>query len=370
MTSAEKMNMVLNLEAPKKRSDIPVAPHIVTWAGTVSGLTQAEIISDGKKWLHALDKVFQVIGKPDTSFPNYPGDAVRMMGLPVRIPGRELGENELYQFIEKPFFTDEKEYQKILKDGWSKWYMNYLMKIQVPPKKNMVQMIMFLMKMGKNSSRVQTFLNKRGIEPHHIGGMQPIFDSLSLIRSLEEFSMDLYTNSDIIIDIIRKYQLADTKSAIGRMKNAKLKRTGMFLPRSCAPFVSPAIFEEFVWPYLKPSLVELNNAGLKTVIHADADWLPVLKYFTELPKASLLFDFDGVTDMFKAYEIIGGWHSMGGDVPATMLAFGTPDQVSEYCERIITGLCMKGGVMLGSGCEVPMNAKVECVKAMMDSVKQ
>ena len=66
MTSAEKMNMVLNLEAPKKRSDIPVAPHIVTWAGTVSGLTQAEIISDGKKWLHALDKVFQVIGKPDT----------------------------------------------------------------------------------------------------------------------------------------------------------------------------------------------------------------------------------------------------------------------------------------------------------------
>lgn len=30
-----------------------------------------------------------------------------------------------------------------------------------------------------------------------------------------------------------------------------------------------------------------------------------------------------------------------------MLAYGTPDEVAEYCEGLITDICMKGGVMLG-----------------------
>ena len=39
--------------------------------------------------------------------------------------------------------------------------------------------------------------------------------------------------------------------------------------------------------------------------------------------------------MYKAYEIVGGWHSLCGDVPATMLAFGISDDVSEYCGKTI-----------------------------------
>jgi uroporphyrinogen decarboxylase len=57
------------------------------------------------------------------------------------------------------------------------------------------------------------------------------------------------------------------------------------------------------------------------------------------------------------------------DIPAAMLAFGTPDEVSEYCEKLITGIGMKGGFVLGSGCEVPMNCKNETLMAMMKSLK-
>lgn len=81
------------------------------------------------------------------------------------------------------------------------------------------------------------------------------------------------------------------------------------------------------------------------------------------------FEFDGVTDLFKASEILDGHHSMRGDVPATMFAYGTPDEISEYCEKLITGIGMKGGFMLGSGCEVPMNCKEENLMAFMKSVR-
>ena len=110
--------------------------------------------------------------------------------------------------------------------------------------------------------------------------------------------------------------------------------------------------------------------GITSVVHADGNWLPMLEYFKQVPKGSVHFEFDGDTDMRKAYEILEGWQSMRGDVPAAMLAYGTPDEVAEYCEGLITDLCMKGGVMLGSGCEVPMNAKLENVIAMGNSLKK
>ena len=48
-----------------------------------------------------------------------------------------------------------------------------------------------------------------------------------------------------------------------------------------------------------------------------------------------------------------------------MLAFGTADEVRNYSEDLVQ-MGMQGGFVLGSGCEIPFNCKVENVKAMMD----
>jgi len=133
--------------------------------------------------------------------------------------------------------------------------------------------------------------------------------------------------------------------------------------------VSPALFDEFCYPYLKQGIEAFFSAGYRTVLHADGNWTPMIDRFLDLPKTSVHFEFDGVTDIFKASEILGGHHSMRGDIPATMFAFGNPDEVSEYCEKLITGIGMKGGFVLGSGCEVPMNCKPENLMAMMKSRK-
>ena len=95
----------------------------------------------------------------------------------------------------------------------------------------------------------------------------------------------------------------------------------------------------------------------------------MLPYFKELPKGSCIIELDGATDFEKAYEVLKGYQVLRGDVPATLLAFGTPEETKEYCDKLID-LAMGGGIIIGSGCEVPLNAKLENMKIFMNCTKQ
>jgi uroporphyrinogen-III decarboxylase len=59
-----------------------------------------------------------------------------------------------------------------------------------------------------------------------------------------------------------------------------------------------------------------------------------------------------------------------GDVPAALLAAGTRDEVLSYCRRLIQEVGKDGGFILSSGCSVPANARVENVRALMESANE
>lgn len=371
MNSAEKMEKMLRLEKPKDRSEIPYFPQIITWAGTVSGISQKEMIFDVDKNIQALDITFEKIGKPDVMMCTAMRDTTFIMGLPVRLPGVDLGENALYQFVESDLFTlqDGAEYDRIRKMGWQNWNGELLCKIQNPPFTSPEQLFARFDLMGQNSGKMAMHFIPQGIQPLTYTACAPIFDTLSQSHTMEEFCYDLYDYPEEIKQVILECTPAVVGQAIGTAKQVHGSRVGIYAMRSSATFVSPDAFEEFCWPGLKMMIEAFWAEGLTSVLHADGNWLPMLSYFTQLPKSCVHFEFDGDTDMRKAYEVLEGWQSMRGDVPAAMLAYGTPDEVSEYCEGLIQDICMKGGVMLGSGCEVPMNAKLENVLAMGNSLK-
>ncbi len=368
MTSYEKVAKAMECTPLNSVSEIPVFPHILTWAGTVADIPQSQIITDCDKWLEAMAVTFDTIGNPDLSMPQHPKTIIFSMSLPTRRPGFELEEGELYQFVEKPQF-EEDEYEKMLQMGWDAWYAQYMMRIQNPPLTDPRDYGALWEEANAAGAKIAQFLAGRGIVPIFSTAYFPIFDLLSMIRSMESFVFDLYDDPDPIQEILTKYQPEVDEMNIRILKSIHGERVGCYAMRSSATFMSPDMFDEFVWPHLKKSIETFYAAGIRTVLHCDANWLPFLEHFTQLPKTSVSFEFDGMTDMVKAYDIIGGWHSLRGDVPATMLAFGEPDEVSQYCANLIDKIGTKGGFILGSGCEVPLRAKTECVKAMLDAVK-
>lgn len=372
MTSEQKFQKMLRLEKPSDRSEIPYFPQIITWAGTCSGISQKDMIENVDRNIEALDITFEKIGKPDVMMCTAMQDTVFIMGIPVRLPGRELDDNALYQFVETDQYVlqDGEEYDRILKMGWQAWNADLLCRIQNPPYTDPGQLFARFEKMAENSAKMAMHFLPQGIAALTDTACAPVFDTLSQTHTMEEFCYDLYDYPDEIREVIIRSTPDVIGQAMSVVKQIHGSRVGIYAMRSSATFVSPDTFAQFCWPGLKMMIEAFWKEGVTSVLHADGNWLPMLEFFKQVPKGSVHFEFDGATDMRKAYEILEGWQSMRGDVPAAMLVYGTADEVSEYCEGLITDLCMKGGVMLGSGCEVPMNAKVENVIAMGNSLKK
>jgi uroporphyrinogen-III decarboxylase len=183
-------------------------------------------------------------------------------------------------------------------------------------------------------------------------------------RSLMEFAMDLLEIPDkveAVMDTILPH-LAD--KTVRRAKKLGYPLVWIGGWRSAPYLLSPVMWNRFVWPYFRETVLEVIDAGLIALLHLDSDWTRELERFKELPRGKCIMALDGETDIFRAKEILGNHMCIMGDVPASMLFLGHPHDVYQYCSRLIRELGPQGFI-LQSGCDIPTNAKLENVQAMV-----
>ncbi len=370
MTSEEKILKAISLEPYNSKEEIPLFPMIITYAAVPAGVTQKDIFSSNECWLEAIDKSFQEIGTyPDMVMALGAADTVFIESMKARLPGRELGDNELFQFVEQQVMQEE-EYQMILNQGYPLWKMSYLCRIQEPPivpdEAGIGQIVGRLMEVGKNFAKNGAFWAEKNIPLCFHNGCAPMFDELSMSRGMEDFFFDLYDDPDTVKAVCAAATPAIVEQACQGLKPGD--RVAIFAMRSSASFISPAMFEEFAFPYLKQMVEMFYERGLTSVIHCDGNWLPMIPYFKELPKGSCIIELDGTTDFEESVNILRGYQCVRGDLPATILAFGTEEETKAYCDKLID-LAMDGGVIIGSGCEIPLNAKIENMRVFMNCLK-
>ena len=73
--------------------------------------------------------------------------------------------------------------------------------------------------------------------------------------------------------------------------------------------------------------------------------------------------------MVKTKEILGGTVCIRGNVPLSVMATGTPDQVRIYCKKLIDTVA-KGGVYIMDTSTGLDDAKPENVKALIDFTRE
>jgi hypothetical protein len=369
MDSFEKLERAIAL---KPTPEIPVYPHIITFAGRCAGVTQAELFSSNKTWLAACDKTFERVGKPDVVFPMNPWDTAYTESMKVKLPGRELGPDEPFQFVEEEIMVAS-DYDVILEKGWSAWNTGFMKKIQSPPwhgKIGSVKVTWNFIKVGMNTGKNIKHWRERGLPVMFEVGVAPPFDVFSLSRSLRPFYRDVFEMPEKVKKAVDVGTDAMIKLGIDNARRAKGSRVAIFAMRSSASFISPTIFDEISFPSIKRMVEGYHAAGIVSVLHCDGNWDLMIPRFRELPRASCVVELDGATNIRKAREVLADHLCIKGDVHHAMLSLGTREEVETYCGELIEFMGHDGGFILGSGCEVPITAKVENVAALIAAARR
>jgi uroporphyrinogen-III decarboxylase len=137
--------------------------------------------------------------------------------------------------------------------------------------------------------------------------------------------------------------------------------------RSSADFISEKVFEDLVFPYLKKMVSKFIRDGYLVQLHCDTDWTSRLHYFTELPKGKIYLHMDERTDISKAKEVLGSHMAIEGNFKPSLFTLGTPNQIEKRTKEIIDDCADGGGLWVGV--EIPDDAKLENLKAMIDTCK-
>lgn len=133
-------------------------------------------------------------------------------------------------------------------------------------------------------------------------------------------------------------------------------------------WMSDEQYGNLYWASLKRVMDALIEEGIIPVMFAEGGYETRLKYLTDFPKGSVVWWFDQ-TNMAKAKQVLGDKFCIQGNVPSSLICTGTPEQVKEYCRKLIEDCAKGGGYVLGAGC-IPDDPKLESVRAIATAAKE
>ena len=110
------------------------------------------------------------------------------------------------------------------------------------------------------------------------------------------------------------------------------------------PFFSPAMFDDFVGPYLAQTIAGYRELGMYAIKHTDGNIMPILDQLVECsPHALHSLDPQGGMDIAEVKRLCGDRVCLIGNVNCGKLDTGTDQEVIEA-----TRYCLKHG-MPGGG---------------------
>ncbi len=355
----ERLERILTTVALNRPDRTPVVLEYSGFAAWVTGTPMAEFISSPAKATETMMAAYELIGDGDAvnygSFSPY-GLSYSFLAK-VRLPGRELPDNELWQVVETELMTAE-DYDRILAVGWPVFFAGFMAERifdDAAPE---------LIPANQKPVDARGRWAELAVPVLSGGDVTTPIELLCGARSMTRFAFDMFNDGDKVEAVMAEIapHLAGPVIAGALERGFPAVWVGGW--RSAPAMLSPAMWDRFAWPHFRALVEEVVEAGLIAILHLDSDWTRELARFRELPKGRCIVALDGDTDIFKAKEILGDHLCLMGDVPATMLFTGTPDEVHAYCTKLISELGPEGFI-LQSGCDIPANAKLENVKAMV-----
>ncbi len=206
--------------------------------------------------------------------------------------------------------------------------------------------------------------------PNVRGGMAGApFDSLGdMLRGTQGISVDMFRQPEKIIAYVEAITPQIAEQAIRMADHSDCPMVGMPLHKGDDVFMSDKQFEKFYWPTYQKMLLAMINEGLVPFPFAEGKYNNRLKQIADMPKSGVVWYFDQ-TDMAEAKKILGNVSCIVGNVPTSVVMTGTPQEVKEYCRKLIETCAPGGGYILAGGASIN-KGNPENLHVMMQAVEE
>ena len=195
------------------------------------------------------------------------------------------------------------------------------------------------------------------------------FDILGdTLRGTQGIIMDMYRQPDKLFEAMEKITTLTINSAVSAVNASGGIIVSFPLHKGADGFMSPKQFETFYWPTLKKVILALIDEGIMVSLFAEGSYMTRLEMVKDLPKGWVMWRFDQ-TDMARAKEVLGDTACISGNVPASLLCTGTPQEVKEYCRKLIEVCAPGGGYILSGGASIG-KGNADNLRAMMEAAKE
>ena len=318
----------------------------------------------------------------------------------LKWPGHGVDPNLTYQFVEGEYMKVE-EYDAFLFDpsGFmirtifpricgvlepfkllpsipSAYYLRIVPRVAVLGIPEVAAAFERLLKAGAEAQRMMSEARSFVEEMEELGfptqfgstGYAP-FDYIGdFLRGTRGIMLDMYRNPDKLLEAIEKVLPIMIEGGVAA-KRAGIPRVFIPLHKGAHGFMSLEQFNTFYWPTLHKLMLALIDEGLTPCPLFEGDYTDRLEIIKDIPKGKAIYSFEH-TDIFKAKEVLGDRVCIRGNVPASLLCTGTPQEVRDYCKKLIDVVGRGGGFIMDGAIGIPDEAKPENVKAMADFTRE
>jgi len=229
---------------------------------------------------------------------------------------------------------------------------------------------------GREMNRYQQIVMRFGEEAQTAGypsirggvAMAP-FDSLGdALRGTKGVIMDMYRRPEKVLKAVEVITDFAIRNTIEQMNQTGGVMVTFPLHKGDDTFMSAAQFDKFYWPSLKRFILALIDEGIMVSLFAEGKYNSRLERVKDLPSGWILWHFDQ-TDMTRAKQALGNTQCLAGNVPSSLMCTGTPEDVKEYCRKLIELCAEDGGYILTGGASCA-EVKAENLRAMMAAAKE
>jgi hypothetical protein len=401
--NARKKRIVdaIELKIPDR---VPIASSFAFFPARYCGRTMKDMMYDPEAlWETELKVTLEL--EPDLTRNPFPGtfmgpllDALDYRQM--QWPGGQLGPDVPYQFVEGEYMKAD-EYDHWFSDPMDFMVHKYWPRIsgslkgleKLPSFTNVINFLGLgwfgslglpevqesleaLKKAGQEAARISSYsrrfgekLREEGFPTQGAGYASAPFDVIGdYFRGTKGIMLDMYRRPDTLLKACEKLLPLEIERGVASAKNSGGFFVFIPLHKGLDGFMSPDQFKKFYWPTLRELMLAIIQEGLTPLPFWEGDCTSRLELIKDIPAGKAIYRFEA-TDMLKAKDILGDRICIRGNVPISILATGTPDDVRAYCKTLIDHVGKGGGFIMDSAAGFS-DARPENIKAMFEFTKE